>query len=298
MTRKRRSLRVSTIDKYKECYAAHLKRNEDRSIFWLAENLKSIFEELGTRGREGVEKPKPSPAAANKLLQITKNLFEYCRDQGQWLDENPAVNPRTRRTYDKFSLRKREARLSPVEAKRLNAAIQKEREFWRDFFTIVVLTGRRLASVRRLRWDRIDLEAGRIYDRPEDTKNGSANVTEVSETVKAILKKRRADAACDEEWVFPGRRHGEPLQDADNAWNRIRSRANLPELRIHDLRHNAGSWASSEGLGQASIGKYLHHKSPQSTARYTHASVEDSRRVSDSVERVWRRVTAPDSVEA
>lgn len=122
MSRKRRPLRSSTIQAYKENFKAHLEAHKSHNLHWLAKNLPRMFEEIGTVGRAGAEKPKPSPAQANKLLQVCKNIFEFARREGKWSDPNPAIDPATGETYVRFVLPKREVRLTPAQAKRLHAA--------------------------------------------------------------------------------------------------------------------------------------------------------------------------------
>jgi integrase len=287
MSRKRRPLRASTITAYKEMFKAHLEAHKHRNLHWLAKNLPRLFEELGTVGRAGVDNPKPSPAQANKLLQVCKNLFECARREGKWAEPNPAIDPATGETYVRFQLPKREVRLTPAQAKRLYVAMKAKGQFWCDFFAIAALTGRRLSNVRELEWENVDFESRVIVDAPEKMKNNEPNICPLSDTVLEILKRRKAEAEENAVYVFPGRRPGMPIINPDHAWDEIRVAARLKHVRIHDLRHNAGSWASGAGHSQATIGKYLSQKSVQSTNRYTHANVEDAMKASRSVEETW-----------
>ncbi len=293
MSRKRRPLRASTIKSYKELFKAHLECHKDKNLHWLAKNLQKLFEEIGTVGRAGAETPKASPAQANKLLQVSKNLFEFARREGKWTEPNPAIDPMTGETYVRFDLPKREVRLTPAQAKRLYAAMKAKGEFWCDFFAIAALTGRRLGNVRELKWENIDVESRVIIDAPETMKNNEPNICPLSDTVLEILKRRKAESEEDAVYVFPGRKHGMPIMNPDHAWDEIRVVARLKHVRIHDLRHNAGSWASGAGHSQATIGKFLSQKSVQSTNRYTHANVEDAAKASRSVEEMWLRSTEP-----
>jgi integrase len=291
MSRKRRPLRASTIQAYKENFKANLEAHKDKNLHWLAKNLPRMFEEIGTVGRTGAEKPKPSPAQANKLLQVCKNLFEFARREGRWSEPNPAIDPVTGETYVRFVLPKREVRLTPAQAKRLYAAMKAKGQFWCDFFAVAALTGRRLSNVRELEWENIDFDTRVIIDAPEDMKNNEPNICPLSDTVLEILKRRRAEAEEDAVYVFPGRKTGMPIINPDHAWDEIRVAARLKHVRIHDLRHNAGSWASGAGHSQATIGKFLSQKSVQSTHRYTHANVEDAMKASRSVEEMWLKAT-------
>jgi integrase len=291
MSRKRRPLRASTIKAYKELFKAHLEPHKDKNLHWLAKNLPRMFETIGTVGRAGADKPKASPAQANKLLQVSKNLFEFARREGKWTEPNPAIDPMTGETYVRFDLPKREVRLTPAQAKRLHAAMKAKGQYWCDFFAIAALTGRRLGNVRELKWENVDLESRVIVDAPESMKNNEPNICPLNDTVLEILKRRRSEAEDGAEYVFPGRKPGMPIVNPDHAWDEIRVAARLKHVRIHDLRHNAASWASGAGHSQATIGKFLSQKSVQSTSRYTHANVEDALKASRSVEEMWLKAT-------
>jgi integrase len=290
MRRQRKPLKASTIRAYKELFNAHLKPHASESLHWLAAHLKSMFETLGTRGSAKIK--RPSPGSANKLLQVCKNLFEFCRDRGWWNEPNPALDPRTGRPYEKFALRKREVRLTREQTKRLVKAMEKKSDYWCDFFAIVALTGRRLSNVRKLRWDSIDLDEGLVFDSAEEMKNGDANTCALSKTALEILRRRQENAVDGAEWVFPGRKRGSPIVNPDHAWGEIRKAAKLSDLRIHDLRHNAASLATSAGHSQAAVGKFLSHRSPSSTSRYQHANVDDARKAAEAVDEAWNQFVA------
>ena len=46
-------------------------------------------------------------------------------------------------------------------------------------------------------------------------------------------------------WVIVGRKPGAPLTDLQHPWRRIRARADLDDVRIHDLRHSCASWRAN-----------------------------------------------------
>ncbi len=57
-------------------------------------------------------------------------------------------------------------------------------------------------------------------------------------------------------------------------WQRVRARAGLKDVRIHDLRHTFASTAVAAGQGLHMIGKLLGHTQVQTTARYAHLAAE------------------------
>jgi integrase len=53
-------------------------------------------------------------------------------------------------------------------------------------------------------------------------------------------------------------------------WERVRVRAGLPGLRLHDLRHSFASFALADGNTLFMVGKVLGHKQARTTEGYAH----------------------------
>jgi integrase len=79
----------------------------------------------------------------------------------------------------------------------------------------------------------------------------------------------RAQADPKVEWLFPARRTPHRL-DLDDAWGVLRKTANIPDVRLHDLRHTFASVLASSGLSLPIIGQLLGHTTAQTTHRYAH----------------------------
>jgi integrase len=58
------------------------------------------------------------------------------------------------------------------------------------------------------------------------------------------------------------------------AWERLRSRADLPGLRFHDLRHEAVSRFFEMGLNIPEVAMISGHRDPRMLFRYTHPKPE------------------------
>ena len=71
-------------------------------------------------------------------------------------------------------------------------------------------------------------------------------------------------------WVIAGRKPGSRLIHIAYYWYRVRERAELDDVRIHDLRHSFASRALALGESLPTIGKLLGHSKIQTTARYAH----------------------------
>ena len=59
------------------------------------------------------------------------------------------------------------------------------------------------------------------------------------------------------------------------AWDRLRNRAGLSELRFHDLRHEAISRFFELGLNMPEVAVISGHRDPRMLFRYTHLRAVD-----------------------
>ena len=66
-------------------------------------------------------------------------------------------------------------------------------------------------------------------------------------------------------------------------WRRIRARAGLDDVRLHDLRHSFASVGASGGLSLPMIGNLLGHTQAQTTARYAHLAADPVRAANEAI---------------
>ena len=149
---------------------------------------------------------------------------------------------------------------------------------------LLMLTGCRLNEILTLRWDDIDRTAGEF--RLRDGKTGARMVplTPTAETVLAGIERVPLNP-----WVIAGRQPGTHLSTITQDWYRLRARAGLDDVRIHDLRHSYASRALAAGESLSMIGKLLGHADIQSTARYAHLARETERHLCRPRRRQHRR---------
>ena len=139
---------------------------------------------------------------------------------------------------------------------------------------LLMLTGCRRGEILSLRWDDVDLNAHEL--RLRDAKTG-ARIVPLSPSAVNVLA--GLPCSADQEWVIPGRRAGTHMQKVGNAWRLLRLRADLPDVRLHDLRHSFASRALALGESLPMIGKLLGHRRIETTMRYAHlarASVHEA----------------------
>ena len=209
---------------------------------------------------------RETPYQANRTLGVLSKIFNLAE---LWELRPDGSNPC--RHVKRFKEKKRERFLSDEEYQRLGAALREieqegsETDAAIAAIRLLMLTGCRLSEIQKLRWDHVDLDAGEL--RLPDTKTG-AKVVHLGEPAIAVLRGiQRNDG---NPWVIAGRKEGSHLTDMQHPWRRIRARAGLDDVRIHDLRHSFASGGLLVGEGLPMIGKLLGHTQVQTTARYAH----------------------------
>lgn len=63
------------------------------------------------------------------------------------------------------------------------------------------------------------------------------------------------------------------LAEPKKVWQRVRERAGVPDVRIHDLRRTLGSSLSGQGYNLQLIGKALNHSSVSTTQVYARLDI-------------------------
>jgi integrase len=146
---------------------------------------------------------------------------------------------------------------------------------------LLILTGSRLSEICELSWDQVDLDAGLI--RMPETKTGSRVIYITAPVAEVLGGLPRSEEIP---WVVPAiKEPSRPLSisTAERGWRRIKKQANIPDVRLHDLRHSHASVAASAGLSLPIIGKLLGHNTPTTTARYAHLADDPVRRAAEAV---------------
>lgn len=75
-------------------------------------------------------------------------------------------------------------------------------------------------------------------------------------------------------FVVPNPQTKKPYKDIFYVWNKARSEAGVPDVRIHDLRHTFASNVISNGQSLYVVGQILGHARVTTSQRYSHLSQE------------------------
>lgn len=225
---------------------------------------------------------KTRPHEANRLLALLGKIFE-CAIAWGYLADNHA-NPA--RKIQKYTEHKRDRWVTTEEMPRLLLAINSEGNVYiRAALMLYLLTGLRRNELLQLR--RTDIDWTRRELRLADTKSGRPHYLPLSKPAMAIL--RQIPEQEDNEYLLCGARRGRPLVELKGAWERVRTGAGVPDVRIHDLRRTVGSWLAQAGNSLHLIGRVLNHSSPTTTAIYARFAQDTVR---EALEDHGLRITA------
>jgi integrase len=173
----------------------------------------------------------------------------------------------------KYREHKRERYLSQVELQRLGQVLSEaelngtETPHIVAAFRLLILTGCRLGEIQTLQWDFIT-DGG--MELP-DTKTGARRIP-LPSPARAVLS--ALPRVAGNPYVIVGKLPGRHATDFQHPWRRIRERAELTGVRIHDLRHTYASNAVSSGMPIQMVGRLLGHTQIQTTMRYAHLADE------------------------
>lgn len=243
-----------------------------------------------------------TPRQANLVLAIASKAFKLAE---QWKMRPAGTNPA--RGIERFAEVERERFLTRDELSRLGAAIDEATGPglpWEvrspdskhlnsvqrtrpnataiDAILLLLLTGARLSEILQLEWRHVDFDGG-LLSLPE-RKGRGRKPHPISEPALDVL--RELDGKKRGKWVLAGDERGtRHLSKAviENVWQRLRRRAGLEDVRLHDLRHTVGTMAGQFGANAFLIQHLLRHRNVTITARYVNRDSAPIREVSEAI---------------
>ena len=235
----------------------------------------AVDEKTGPRGRAIV---KGGPTVARASIVTLSSAYSWAVARG-FVDDNPCEG------LKKEAPTKRERFLSTNEASRLISALHElETEHtitpvFIDAVRLLLLTGARKQEILQLRWSEIDLEHALIRLPRERSKTGEKHIVLSTPAMELIQARPHTS-----EFVLPSTRDpNKPVVGLQKVWTRIRERAGLPDLRVHDLRHSYASFAVQTGANLPLIAKALGHRQTVTTERYAHLGADPVRELAERV---------------
>ena len=258
--------RPGTVEKYRSMLTLHIL--PELGGLKLSEVDRSHASALHYRLRD-------MPKRANEAVGLLSRMFKLAMAWGM----TPA-RPNPCRSVKRYKQRDCERFLSDEEYVRLGRVLSEAEPEGGPMASAVaavrllLLTGCRRNEILRLRWDDVDRAAGEL--RILEAKTGPRRVPLTAPVARVLAGIARTEG---NPWVIAGPRRGEPLKSVNAYWLRLRERAGLDDLRLHDCRHSYASQALAIGEGLPTIARLLGHKTVMTTYRYAHLA-EDSEKAS------------------
>lgn len=152
-----------------------------------------------------------------------------------------------------------------------------------DAVLLSLNTAMRRGELLRLEWRDVDLVAGLLTVRAENSKTNRGRVLPLSPQALEVLRARRARAV--EPRVFPV-----PLDHFRRAFAEALDRAHILNFHWHDLRHTAASLLAMDGATSLQIAAFTGHTTLAMVQRYAHLSNASTRALAN---RLGERIMLP-----
>lgn len=137
---------------------------------------------------------------------------------------------------------------------------------------LLISTGCRLNEVLSARWQQID-RVNRVF-RVDAINSKSKRVRSIPLNDSALEVLSQLDTEGQYDHLFINKQTEKPYTTITKVWTRLRAKAGLPHLRIHDLRHQYASFLVNSGRTLYEVQQILGHSDSKVTERYAHLSTK------------------------
>ena len=260
-----------------------------RSIVPAKANVKALKDHFGMRLLRGIThsdirefrairlatktkaKKQRTIAAVNRELEKMRRLLNIAEREG-WILRNPM------RSGDPLismaDERKRERIVTREEELKLLAACENRyRKHLRPILICALDTGMRRGEILGLKWSDVDFEERVLTIRAFNTK--TMQERQVSLTTRLMIELERIweESPKNKDFLVFGF-----TDNVKKSWTSVRTKAGLPDVRFHDLRHTAATRLVAAHLPLPEVGRVLGHTQANTTYRYVNANIETTRR--------------------
>jgi integrase len=213
--------------------------------------------------KRGVIRVRGGEGTANRSLSLLSTIMSFAVRE-EIIDRNPVfgIERSPGNMCERFLSPEEFARLGEVIAK---AEGQGAHPYGIAIIRLLALSGARKSEITNLTWSCVDLRTG--FLRLPRSKTGPRLIL-ITAAMRAIIDKIKKVEGTD--LVFPNEDRTAPFDGVPKMWVGIRGAAVLQDVRLHDLRHSAASFALMSGVGLEVIGKLLGHSDVKTTRRYAH----------------------------
>jgi site-specific recombinase XerD len=216
-----------------------------------------------------------APATANHHIKLIRHMLNLSLEW-QMLDKNPARRIHMFAEDNKVERYMNDAQLaSLLEVLRTDSC--------RSVCLIAMFllaTGCRLNEALSACWPQVDKDK-RVWRIPaSNSKSKRMRPVPLNDTAFDVLNQLNTEGVY--EHLFINTKTKKPYVNIAKVWEKLRSKAGLPHLRLHDLRHQAASNLINSGSSLFIVQQILGHSDPSVTQRYSHLSMKTLNDASDN----------------
>ncbi len=208
------------------------------------------------------------PATVNRELALGKRMFNIALRVWGWASDNPFLKVPMETVHNE--------RIRFLTDTEFQSLLNASDDWLRPLITGAAFTGLRKTNLLELEWKQVDF--GNEWITVLHTKNhqpyGVPMLPIVKDTFKELSRVRHLNGS----FVFTND-DGSRIKETklQKHFKQACKKADLTNLRWHDLRHCYGSWLAQHGTGIYIIKELMGHRDLRSTMRYSHLSARNLR---------------------
>jgi len=270
---------VPTMDSFMETYVDFAREN--KKTFWKDEDLyrlriKAVF---GHRKLDDIRRQEIvsfytdlkasglSASSSTHYLGLVSRLFKLACEW-EIISKNPAAGIKRYRLDNQVN--------NFMDNDQLEGLLTVLKTDYNRTVCLIALfllsTGARLNEALKAKWEDIDVD-NRVWRIPiSNSKSRKQRGIPLNDSSIDVLN--QLDTKDDFDYLFINRKTRQRYVAINRQWDRLRKKAGLPHLRLHDLRHQYASLLVNSGRSLYEVQQILGHSDPKVTQRYAHLSTK------------------------
>lgn len=214
-------------------------------------------------------------ATANHHVKLIRRMLNLACEW-QMLDVNPASRIHM---FDEDN--QEERYMNDVQLGNLLEVLRTDSARSVCLITMFLLaTGCRLGEVLSATWQQVDKDKRVFRVSASNSKSKRMRPVPLNDTAIEVLNQLDTEGVY--EHLFINKKTKKPYVNIAKVWDKLRNKAGLPNLRLHDLRHQAASHLINSGSSLYIVQQILGHSDPSVTQRYAHLSMKSLNDASDN----------------
>jgi len=217
-----------------------------------------------------------APATCDHHIKLMKHAFNLAIDWGLLTEKNPAARIPLFNRDNKV-----EHYLDETQLETLLTVLRTDENRNVCLIALFLLsTGARLNEALQAKWDQVDRQT-RVWRIPaSNSKSKRIRSVPLNDSALEILGQLDTEGKFDH--LFVNHQSGAAYTTIHKVWGRLRKKAGLTHLRIHDLRHQYASFLVNSGRTLYEVQSILGHSDAKVTQRYAHLSSKSLQEAANS----------------